>query len=154
MTYANSLFQRLCLIAAAAAASAWVQAPDAAAQTAQGVLYDCDMSPSRRNEFWISTKIGFVLLDTGAVVISDGVTLAYGVGTAPGTLLRNTDREIRVSWQLEGGLRQRRDREVIFPNAEYTATISKPSNRITVRGKLPGHRSSFSGRGQCVMRAG
>ncbi|WP_300056113.1 hypothetical protein [uncultured Roseobacter sp.] len=120
---------------------------------ARGVLYDCDMNPNQRNDFWISTKIGIVLLDSGGVVVSDGVTLAYGVGTVPGTLVRQSERELRVSWRLEGGLRQRDDREVILPTAEYAATISKPSHRITVRGKLPGHRGSFHGRGQCKPRA-
>ncbi len=125
---------------------------EAAAQTAQGVFYDCDMRPTQRNDFWISTKIGIVLLDSGAVVVSDRVTLAYGVGTTPGTLRRNTDRELQVVWRLEGGLRKQNDRALILPDAEYTATISKPSNRILVRGKLTGHRNSFSGRGQCTPR--
>ncbi|MEM9636650.1 MAG: hypothetical protein AAGA94_03330 [Pseudomonadota bacterium] len=157
MTHVIAMAGRLRLLAfvtLVAAGFGGADIPAAAAQPAQGVFYDCDMRPSKRNDFWISTKIGIVLLDSGAVVVSDGVTLAYGLGTAKGALLRDTKREIRVSWRLEGGLRQRDDREVILPTAEYTATISKPSNRITVRGKLPGHRDRFSGRGQCTPRVG
>lgn len=119
------------------------------AQSASGVFYDCDMTPTKKNEFWVSSKIGVVVLDSGEVVVSDAVTINYGVNTVSAAVQRNTDSEIRLNWRLEGGLREGK---YLLPDAEYTATISKPSNRIKVRGKLPGIRRSFSGKGQCTLR--
>lgn len=119
---------------------------------AQGVFYDCDMTRSDRNSFWISSKIGIVLLDDGTAVVSDGVILAYRGGTLKASRLRKSERDIKVDWRLSGGLVKAKDREVLLPDAEYTAVITKPSNRIRVRGKLPGNRRSFSGRGQCTPR--
>ncbi|MDW3222471.1 MAG: hypothetical protein R8G34_06205 [Paracoccaceae bacterium] len=124
----------------------------AAAQTTGGVFYDCDMTRSERNAFWISNKIGIVLLQDGSAVVSDGVILNYRRSTLKASRLTTTERDIKLDWRLTGGLLQAKDREILLPDAEYSAVISKPSNQIRVRGNLPGHRRSFSGRGQCKLR--
>lgn len=125
---------------------------DVAAQSTQGVLYDCDMRPSKANEFWISTKIGIVFLKDGSVVVSDGVLLNYPGGTAKAALRRNTDDEIRLAWRLAGGVGKSKRGEFLLPDAEYTAVIEKPSNRIRVRGWLPEYRKRVSGSGTCRLR--
>ncbi|WP_299966928.1 hypothetical protein [uncultured Roseobacter sp.] len=138
----------VCLIAGATVTAA----SSAVARDAKGVLYDCDMQPSKTNDFWISTKIGIVVLNDGSVVVSDGVSLNYPGGTARAALQRNTDREMRLDWRLAGGIGKSKDREFLLPDAEYSAVIEKPSNRIHVRGWLPEFRKRFSGSGTCTPR--
>ncbi|WP_299502657.1 hypothetical protein [uncultured Roseobacter sp.] len=121
----------------------------AAGDQSRGVFYDCNMRVTKSNDFWVSNKIGIVVLNNGKVVVSDGVILGYGLSTVTAEVVSSTDNELRLKWQVEGGLREK---NYILPDAQYTARIKRPSNQITVRGKLPGYRKNFSGKGQCTLR--
>ncbi len=121
----------------------------AQAQSTKGVFYDCNMTRQKDFEFWVSSKIGIVVLNDGKVVVSDRVTLAYGESIVYAQVTRNTATDLHIKWSLEGGLRRG---EVLFPYAEYTAKLSKASKKLRVSGKLRGNRRSFFGRGQCTER--
>lgn len=126
-----------------------VMSVPAVAQPDKGIFYDCDMTRIKKFEFWVSSKIGIVILDSGRVVVSDGVTLAYGESLVDAAVTRNTESDLHINWALEGGLREG---EVLFPDAEFAAKLSKSTNRIRVSGKRRGDRRFFSGRGQCTVR--
>ncbi|WP_159980334.1 hypothetical protein [Roseobacter cerasinus] len=122
------------------------------AQGRAGFIYECDMRTSKSNEFWISSKIGIVLLKDGSVVVSDGVSIHYPGGTAKAAVRENSDSTMRLDWRLEGGLAKSQGREFILLDAEYSATLDKASNQIRVRARLPEYRKRFSGSGTCKIR--
>lgn len=138
-------------LSAAILLSAMMLPSDVKAQ-AGAVFYECDLTHNEESKFWVSAKMGIVVLKDASIRISDGASLAYGVSPLPVQVVRNTEQEMRLSWQLEGGLRQQDGRPILVPSAEYTARLIKATNRLTVRGKLQGIRRSFSGKGTCVIK--
>ncbi|WP_227269766.1 hypothetical protein [Roseobacter weihaiensis] len=114
-----------------------------------GVLYDCDMTEKRQGVGWISDKIGIVITNTAKVVVSDAVILQFYQRPLEGRLSRNNDRKLVVRWRLKNIVNGANQTTTAF---DYTATITKATNRITVYANPDGYPNRFSGRGTCVLK--
>jgi hypothetical protein len=118
---------------------------------ATGMLYDCNITSKKDRQFWISDKIAIVITEAGDVVVSDQVILYFRGLPMPARVTRNTDRKMDIRWTLRDlvdGANQR------TPAFEYTATLTKATNRIAVYGSPDGYADRFSGKGQCTTRRG
>lgn len=120
----------------------------ATASSAQGVLYDCDLTQLKRGGGWISEKIGIVLDGTGRARVSDALILSVHSVPIDGEIVRNNDRKLVVTWTLRGitnGSNQ------YTPYFDYHATVRK-NGAISVYARPDGYHNRFSGTGTCKMR--
>jgi len=132
-----------------AACLALLAAMPGAAQQANGVFYECDMTSRSRHADWVSSKLGIVMLDNGDVVVSDRFTMIYGPGTVSAKVEAQTQETLAISWGLAGGLREDK---YLLPDVEYSARLDRADNKLRLKGRFPSKRVQFSGKGSCVIR--
>jgi hypothetical protein len=121
------------------------------AASGTGVLYDCDITDKKDRQFWISDKIAIVITGAGDVVVSDQVILYFKGLPVAARVTRNTDSKMDIRWTLRDLVNDANQRTPAF---EYSATLTKATNRIAVYGKPDGYSDRFSGKGQCTTRRG
>lgn len=115
-----------------------------------GVLYDCDITDKRERLGWIADKIGIVITNNAKVFVSDAVILQFEGKPLQGRIGRSNDRKLVVRWRLKNIVNGENQ---TTPSFDYTATITKATNRITVYANPDGFSNRFSGRGTCVLKA-
>ena len=95
--------------------------------------------------------MAIVVTEDGRVVVSDAVILMFNRAPLQVRVSRNTDRKLAIRWTLKNivnGANQ------TTPAFEYSATLTKSSNRISVYANPDGYPNRFSGKGTCAPRFG
>lgn len=118
---------------------------------AKGVLYDCDITQKRQGVGWISDKIAIVVTQGGQVVVSDGIILRFNQQPVQARIGRNTDRKLVIRWTLKNVVNANNQTTPAF---EYSATLRKATNEISVYANPDGYPNRFSGKGTCALRHG
>lgn len=118
---------------------------------ANGVLYDCDITQKRQGVGWISEKIAIVVTQSGQVVVSDGIILRFNRQPMQARVGRNTDRKLVIRWTLKDVVNANNQTTPAF---EYSATLSKATNKIAVYASPEGYPNRFSGKGTCALQYG
>ncbi|MBW4707728.1 hypothetical protein KX928_08005 [Roseobacter sp. YSTF-M11] len=120
----------------------------AGATAVNGVLYDCDMTQTKRGGGYISQKIAVVILPDGTATVSDAVILHVNSVPIAADRVRRTDRKIVVHWTVKGLVNGHNQRTSYF---DYQATI-KTNGKISVHARPDGYSDRFSGTGTCTTR--
>lgn len=126
-----------------------VWALPAVAATPQGILYDCNITDKKDRLYWIADKIAIVALNSGEVMVSDQVILRFNDTPLAAQISRNNDRRMTIRWTLKNIKNSDNQHTAAF---EYTATLSKKTNRISVHASPDGYPDRFSGKGSCTPR--
>ena len=121
----------------------------ALAASPKGVLYDCDITEKRDELFWIADKIAIVAMDSGEVLVTDQVILTFNELPLKARVGRNTERKFNIRWTVKNIVNSSNQ---YTPAFEYSATLNKKNNRITVYASPDGYSDRFSGRGSCTLR--
>lgn len=110
---------------------------------------DCDITEKRDGLFWISDKIGIVITAAGEVIVSDQVILSFNDAPIKATVTRNTDRKMVIRWRVKDAVDGDNQQIGSF---DYSATLTKATNRISVFADPVGYRNRFNGSGTCSTR--
>jgi hypothetical protein len=108
---------------------------------ASGVLYECDIPKKRDGLFWISDKIGIVIMSAGEVAVSEQVTLLFNKAPVKAPVTRYNDRRMVIRWTVKDaacGDNQRID------GFDYSAVLIKATNNILVHADPVGFRKIFN----------
>ncbi len=114
-----------------------------------GVMYDCDITQKRERLYWIADKIAIVVMNSGEVVVFDEVILNYHSKPMEAHVTRDNDKKLAIRWTLKDLVNNSNQYTSAF---EYSATLHKATNRISVYANPDGYPNRFSGRGTCTPR--
>ena len=121
------------------------------AASAQGVLYECDVTQKKKDLDWISDKVGIVVKADGHVMVTDAVILHFNKRPMPATLVRDTPKRLDIRWTLTN---TKDDRNQSTPHFDYTAQVNKKNMKFAIYGKPENFPNRFVGKGTCRVRKG
>lgn len=139
------------IIRSCAAAGAVVLTCLASAASAQGVLYDCDVTQKKRDLDWIPDKVAIVVSDTGQVSVSDPIILHFVNRPIPAKVTRNNARKFHIRWTVENVVNSSNQSTPYF---DYSAQINKKTLRFSIYASPENYPDRFTGKGSCVVRSG
>ncbi|MFK7881343.1 hypothetical protein [Roseobacter sp.] len=123
----------------------------ASAASAQGVLYDCDVTEKKKNLGWISNKVAIVVAEDGQASVSDSVILYFAKRPMAAQVDRNNAKKLNVSWTLKNVVNAANQ---VTPYFDYTAQINKRNMRFSIYAQPENYPNRFSGKGSCTLRTG
>ncbi|MEM1073262.1 MAG: hypothetical protein AAF665_03475 [Pseudomonadota bacterium] len=112
------------------------------------LLYDCDITDTRRGVDWISPKVAIVIKEDGAVVVSDAIILLVNKAPLEVRVTRNTDQKLALRWTLRN---VESTQNQITPAFDYALTLQKKTREISLRARPQGYSNRFSGKGVCTV---
>lgn len=116
---------------------------------AEGFLYDCDLSSSKRGKGWISPKLALIFPPEGGVKVVDAVVLHFQGGPIAGEVLRDNANRVIVKWTVKGA---KADSGVSFANFDYRASIAKKTGKIELTAQPREYSRGVRSAGTCRKR--
>jgi len=114
---------------------------------AAALTMDCAVRPGTANNGWITDRY-IISLDeaSGAVTVIDGVINYYEKKPVEGVLVKRTDKQIIVSWQvLVLSSTQKRFK------MDFRATYFVAEDRLDLFAKPPGFYETYGAPGRCTL---
>jgi hypothetical protein len=127
--------------------AAWVLAVAlaAGAASADGLLYDCDITERNPRADWISAKFAFVV-NGGAVSVVDNIILTFEEAPAQAHVRQRGDA-LQLNWTVNV-----RDARRNTARMSYRARLDLKTKAVEIKVRPVGYPQSWSGKGQCSTR--
>lgn len=114
---------------------------------AMALTLDCAVKPGNLNKGWITDRYIFDLDEgSGAVTVMDGVINYFEKKPIEGVLVKRTDKQIVVAWQV-----------LVLSNTQkrfkmdFRATYFVAEDRLDLFAKPPGFYETYGAPGRCRL---